>query len=156
MGQRREHDVVEVVTCARRAELNDPVHGVHRHPAEEPAERSPVEALRAAGEVCESDDDEADVQHELAEPLDELVQRLLRLEVEVADQVDERERDGEQADLGCRSRQPGVASVTTPLQKQRDERDREDLGESDLASGGLPVDLLPRRRAERREEAERG
>ncbi len=42
--------------------------------------------------------------HELGEPLAELVQRLLRVDVEVADEVDDQERREEEQDDADRAR----------------------------------------------------
>ena len=93
--------------------------------------------------------------HELDETLHELLQRLVRLEVEEPEQVDEREREREPERQHRRARQPAVEVGPAHRQEARDEEDREDVGEADRP-GDLPVHLLEGDREERREEEEGG
>ena len=50
-------------------QLQDPVPRVEDDPAEEPAERPPVEPRRLAGQVDDADDQEPEVEQPLGEPL---------------------------------------------------------------------------------------
>ena len=148
-GERREHGRIEVVPRARSEQLQHAVHAVRGEPCREPAERAPVEAFAALHEVRHARGEEEEVQDELHHPLRELVERLLRLEVEEAEQVHQKERGEEREHDRARPRpaRPG-------LQRERaEEEDRQDIGDADGA-GDVPVHLLERHAEERREEQE--
>ena len=71
-------DWSRLIEHLRRAELDDPVDGVRDEAGHEDGEGRPVEALAAAGEVGQADDEEEEVEDELDHPLRPLRQRLLR------------------------------------------------------------------------------
>ena len=77
------------VPGARREQLENAVDAVRRDSGAEPAEGAPVEAPPPLNEVGHSRREEEEVEDELHHPLRELVDALLRLEVEEAEQVDE-------------------------------------------------------------------
>src|SRR5581483_5134879 len=148
-GDRREHLRVEVAAAARDEELDDPVGRVHRHPAAEEPQRAPVVALAAAPEPGDAGGEEREVDQELDEPLHELRERVVGLEVVEPDQVDEHERgeEAEQDHRRVREAGPGQRRVAG------DEAEREQVGERHRA-GDVPVHLLVRAAEDRREEEE--
>src|SRR5439155_26161810 len=81
-------------------------------------------------------------------PLHELRQRLVRLEVEEADQVDEQEHGEECEQHGGRARH---ARGERRERERGEERDRQQVRERDRAAD-VPVHLLERDAEERREE----
>ena len=145
-----EHEVVEVVAAERRSELEHPVDGVRHEADREPAERAPEEALAALHEVADRGDHERPVDDELHHPLRELVEPLLRLDVPVAREVDEREGREEAEHDRARPRQR--ATLGRDVRDQ--EQDRRDVVDPDLAREA-PVHLLERRDEERGEEEPR-
>src|SRR5205823_1063918 len=150
-GERAEHGAVEVVAGARREQLEDAVAGVHGQAGGEDGKCLPVEAGRAADEVRDAADEQAEVEGELHHPLHELVERLLRIEVEEADQVDEQEGGEEEEDDRRRPLHAAVARGE-PVEREREHEEAgEDVLERDVAAE-RPVDLLPRDREGAREE----
>ena len=102
--------VVEVVPRARSEQLQHAVGGVDDHPADEPRERAPVELERPARQQRHPCCEEQEVQDELDHPLRELRERLVRREVEEADQVDEQEGDEEREHDDDRARHAARAT----------------------------------------------
>src|SRR5262249_59242953 len=90
-GERLDQDGVEVVPRLRGEELEDAVGGIRRDAKAEPGQHPPVDALARVREVVDRCDEEREVKDELADPLPELRQRLRRLEVVEADQINEQE-----------------------------------------------------------------
>ena len=152
--KRRQDGAVEVVAELGRGELDEPVSRVDGHPADEGAERRPVEALRAPRQIGDAGDQETEVDEKLDEPFRELRERLLGLEVEVAGQVDEQEGAGERGRDDGGARQPPVAVGDARRQVAGHEQGGEDVRQID-GDPGLPVDLLERDREDRGEEEER-
>ena len=94
------------------------------------------------------------MEQELDHPLRPLVERLLRLEVVEADQVDEEERREEGEDDQNRARGTSVVGGE-PVGGERDEEEnRQDVGERDRP-GHVPVHLRERDREDGREEERR-
>src|SRR5206468_9007555 len=124
------------------------VRAVRNQPEGEGGGRPPVEPERAPREVRDAGGKEEEVQDELDHPPPPLVERLLRLDVEEADQVDhEQEHEEREHDRG-RAREARRA----PLECERDqEQDRQHVRDADRARD-VPVDLLPGDAEERREE----
>ena len=120
-------------------------------PAEEGAERPPVEPLPTPDDERCRGDEEEEVEQELDEPLPPLVERFRRAEVEEAEQVDEQEADEEGEG---RPRRPGEAPVPA-LQPADDEGDeeqgREHVREREIAAD-RPVHLRKRDGEDRCEE----
>ena len=134
-----------------RAELDHAVHRVQADPAEERGERVPVEANAPAREQRDSGHEEAEVEDELHHPLGPLRERLGRVEVVEAREVDEREEDEERE---SDHRGPGEASVVLleAIPREEHEEDgREDVRERQRA-GELPLQLVERDREDRQEE----
>ena len=152
-GDRREQRLVEVdPEHLGRAELDDPVGGIRDEAAQEHRERRPVEALRLRrDEVRDPGDEEEEVEQELDHPLGPLGERLLGLEVEEPDQVDEQEGGEEERRDRRAPRQPPV-SGSDPRPGQGDEEDDgQDVGEAQRARD-LPLELGERDREDGREE----
>ena len=91
----------------------------------------------------------------LDEALPPLAQRLVRLHVVEADQVDEDEHAQEGEDDEGRRRQPPVGPDEALEEKGGQEEDGEDVGQVHRA-GDLPANLLEGDAEERREEEEVG
>ena len=126
-GQRRKHRRVEVVAGARAEQLQHAVHAVREEAGAEPAERAPVIPLAAPHEVRDRRDQEEEVQDVLHHPLRELVERLLRLEVEVAEQIHEQERREEAEHDRRRARHRAPAR-----QREREQEEhREHVGDAE-------------------------
>ena len=113
-GDRVQHERVEVPAAKRRDELEHPVGRIRREPRREPADRAPVEALGATREVGDTGRQEREVDRELRQALLVQRQRLLRLDVEEAAEVDDagapprtRARRASSAARACRARQSG-------------------------------------------------
>ena len=151
-GDRREQRLVEVdPEHLGGAELDDPVDGVGDEAGHEDRERRPVEALAPPRQVRDPDDEEAEVEEELEHPLRPLGQRLLRLEVEEADQIDGEEGDEEETGHGSAPGEPAVARADAGAEPG-DEKDRG----QDVREAERPRDLpLQLREADREDGGEK-
>ena len=154
-GQRPDQDRVEVVPGLRGRELEHAVARVDGDAEAEPDEHSPVDPFARASDVIDRRGEEREVNDELADPLAELGQRLVRLQVVEADEVDEQEGAEERDHDPRRPRQRAVRTAETAQQVGPDEEDREHLREADLA-GDVPVELLEAHREDGGEEQEVG
>ena len=132
-------------------ELDDAVDSVQRDSTAERRQREPVEPLRAAGEQRHAGDEGPEVEQELHHPLRPLRQRLVGVEVEVADEVDEEERGEEREPDDRGSREPPVSSLEAIPQEAHEEPGGQDVGEREVG-GELPVDLRERDEEDRGEE----
>src|SRR6266511_551998 len=144
--------MVEVRACSCRKQLQHAVSTVDDEPDGKRRDRLPVEERGAARQIRDTRAEEEEVKCELHHSLAPLVERLLRLDVEEADEVDQEQRceDGEHRD-GC-AREAWVP----PLERERDEKHHgQHVGEADCARH-VPVHLLPRDAQERREEERAG
>src|SRR5207244_7930132 len=100
-------------------------------------------------EVGDGRGEEEEVEDELDHPLAELVERLLRLQVEEPEQVDEQECGEEEDD-----ERNGSRCAPAPRDCECDEEDeRENVRQRDVA-GDVPVNLLERDAERRREQQE--
>ena len=146
-----DEELVEVDAALGEDELDHAVHRVQADPAEERGERVPVEANAPAREQRDSGHEEAEVEDELHHPLGPLRERLGRVEVVEAREVDEREEDEEREGD---HRGPGEAAVV-PLEaiprEEHEEDGREDVGERQRARE-LPLQLVERDGEDREQE----
>ena len=152
-GDRRQDRLVEARPRPREHELQEPVRRVDDHAGGEEPERLPVERPARAGEVRDAHDEEQEVDGELRHALPVLRGGDGGVEPEVADEVDEEERDEEAGRHDRRPRHTVVAAGEPIGREAHDEADRADVREVDLA-GDVPVDLLERHREDRRQEEE--
>ena len=152
--ERLEHDGVEVVAGLRREQLQDPVAGVDRDPAQKPRQRAPVEPPRAAREVDHARHEEREVDQPLDDSLAVLVEGLTRLEVEEADQVDEQEggQEGEQHRGRPRHRPVATAQPVEGVREQEAEGGQ--VGKEDRP-GDVPLHLGEGGAEDGRQEEER-
>ena len=151
---RVEDERVEIPPAEPRHDLEEAVRRVRREARCEPADRPPVEALRAAREVRDARGEEREVDQELRHPLPVERECLLRLEVEEAGQVHDQERRAEAEHGENRRRHETVAVADAARDEGDEEEERDDVREVH-APGDVPVDVLERDREDRREEEER-
>ena len=131
--------MVEVRARPRCEQLQDTVGTVDDEPDGERGDGLPVEGDGATRQVGNACGEEEEVQDELHHALPPLVERLLRLDVEEADQVDHQQCGEDCEHRHGRAREAG----TSPFEGEGDqEHDREDVGEPDRARD-VPLHLLP-------------
>ena len=152
---RRQDRLVEARARAREKQLQEPVRRVDDHPGGEEAERLPVEDPARAGEVCDTHDEEQEVDGELRHALSVLGGGDRRVEPEVADEVHD-EKGHEEAGRHDRGPRHAIVAAGEAIRREaRDETEGADVSEVDLA-GDVPVDLLERHREDRCQEEEAG
>ncbi len=149
---RLDQDLVEVrPRHLGEGELDDAVAGVEGDPAAEGGQRVPVEPHAPPRDQGNAGHEEAEVQDELHHPLRPLRERLARVEVVEAEQVDDRKRgeEGEPDDGGARElRVPPLEAIP----REEDEEDGgQDVRERERARE-LPLQLVERDREDRGEE----
>ena len=132
-------------------ELRDAVGGVRRHPGDERAEGEPVEPNAAARDERDAGDEEEEVEQELHHPLRPLRERLRRLQVEPADQVDEQEGDEEAEGDQRRALDPRVEPLRAVHEEGEEEERGDHVGERER-SRHLPLELRVRHREDGHEE----
>jgi len=132
-------------------ELRDAVGGVRRHPGDERAEGEPVEPNAATRDERDAGDEEEEVEQELHHPLRPLRERLRRLQVEPADQVDEQEGDEEAEGDQRRALDPRVEPLRAIHEEGEEEERGDHVGERER-SRHLPLELRVRHREDGHEE----
>ena len=88
-------------------------------PAENVAERAPVEALAAPGDERDRGDEEEEVEQELDEPLPHWSSASVVLEVEEPEQVDEQEGHEEREGRRRQAREATVPALQTGGSRRR-------------------------------------
>ena len=148
---RLDEDLVEVRAGLGEHELDDAVDGVQRDAAAERRQRVPVEARRPPAEQRDPGDEEPEVEDELHHPLPPLRERLARVEVVEADEVEEGEREEErERDHAVRPKRPSLRPMRSHA-KSDEEDGREDVRERQRAREA-PLQLVERDGEDRQQE----